>query len=88
MGNACAGGGGGTSPSFADLSATSLGLPPEAVRQHVRRTLSLPKQVVEMGGVHPGMMLLERTDKPATVPRARLLGAVEPTLAGEGDVTG
>ena len=45
-------------------------------------------RVVEMGGVHPGMMLLERTDKPATAPRARLLEAVEPTLAGEGDVTG
>ncbi len=30
-------------------------------------------RVVEMGGVHPGMMLLERTTKSAVPPRARLL---------------
>ncbi|HCH61258.1 MAG: hypothetical protein CL927_13740 [Deltaproteobacteria bacterium] len=38
-------------------------------------------RVVEMGGVHPGMMLLERTDRPAVPPRARLLEQMEPTPA-------
>jgi len=36
-------------------------------------------RVVEMGGVHPGMFLLERTDVPAIPPRAQLVtGATEP----------
>ena len=33
-------------------------------------------RVVEMGGVHPGLFLLERTDAPAAPPRARLVASV------------